>query len=139
MTIDVIILSYAKNDSIVEMNNNCINSLNSSSDSHKFNILLIETESTKEYRYPQENVKVIQPGIEFNYNKFLNIGFKECKNDWVLISNNDTIYHKNFLENMIDANQIDNDILSMSPMDDAWHRHKLFDKTNQIYYGYRTS
>jgi GT2 family glycosyltransferase len=139
MIIDVIILSYAKNDSIVEMNNNCINSLNSSSDLHKFNILLIETESTKEYKYSQENVKVIQPGIEFNYNKFLNIGFKECNNDWVLISNNDTIYHKNFLENMIVANQIDNGILSMSPMDDEWHRHKLFDKTNQIYYGYRTS
>jgi hypothetical protein len=76
MTIDVIILSYAKNDSIIEMNNNCINSLNSSSDLHKFNILLIETESTREYKYQQENVKVIQPGIEFNYNKFLNIGFK---------------------------------------------------------------
>lgn len=139
MTIDVIILSYAKNDSIIEMNNNCINSLNSSSDLHKFNILLIETESTKEYKYPQENVKVIQPGVEFNYNKFLNIGFKLCNNDWVLISNNDTIYHKNFLENMFDANQIDDKILSMSPMDDSWHRHKLFDKSNKIYYGYRTS
>jgi GT2 family glycosyltransferase len=139
MTIDVIILSYAKTDSIIEMNNNCINSLNLSSDVNKFNIILIETESTKEYNYQQKNVSVIQPKIEFNYNKFLNIGFKECKNDWVLISNNDTIYHKNFLENMIQANEIDNQILSMSPMDDGWHRHQLFDKSNQIYYGYRTS
>ncbi len=88
MTIDVIILSYAKTDSIIDMNNNCINSLNSSSNTHKFNIVLIETESTKEYKYEQENVKIIQPKVEFNYNKFLNIGFKECKNDWVLISNN---------------------------------------------------
>jgi hypothetical protein len=44
MTIDVIILSYAKTDSIIDMNNNCINSLNLSSDTHKFNIVLIETE-----------------------------------------------------------------------------------------------
>ena len=139
MTIDVIILSYAKTDSIIDMNNNCINSLNSSSDTHKFNIVLIETESTKEYKYEQENVKVIQPKVEFNYNKFLNIGLKECKNEWVLISNNDTIYHKNFLESLIDANNQDMEILSMSPMDDDWHRHKLFDKSISIYYGYRTS
>ena len=85
MTIDVIILSYAKNDSIIKMNNDCIDSLNSSSDQHTFNIFLVETESSKEYKYPQENVTVIQPGIEFNYNKFLNIGLKECKNDWILI------------------------------------------------------
>ena len=73
MIIDVIILSYAKNDSIIKMNNDCINSLNTSSENHKFNILLVETESTKEYKYPQENVIVIQPKIEFNYNKFLKI------------------------------------------------------------------
>ena len=139
MIIDVIILSYAKNNSIIKMNNDCIDSLNSSSENHKFNILLIETEPNKEYKYEQQNVRVIQPKIEFNYNKFLNIGLKECKNEWVLISNNDTIYHKNFLESLIDANNQDTEILSMSPMDDDWHRHKHFDKSISIYYGYRTS
>jgi len=139
MTIDVIILSYAKNNSIIKMNNNCIDSLNNSSDQHTFNIFLIETDSTKEYKYEQKNVTVIQPKIEFNYNKFLNIGIKECKNEWILISNNDTIYHKNFLESLLDANNQDPEILSMSPMDDDWHRHKLFDKSISIYYGYRTS
>jgi len=139
MIVDVIILSYAKTESIVEMNNNCINSLNSSSDEHKFNIILIETDSTKEYVYQQENVKVIQPGIEFNYNKFLNIGLKECKNEWVLISNNDTIYHKHFLENMFDIQKNDTTLLSMSPMDDTWFRHNTFDRLNPVYYGYRTS
>lgn len=139
MTIDVIILSYAKNDLIIKMNNNCIDSLNSSSDQHTFNIFLVETESSKEYKYPQKNVTVIQPGIEFNYNKFLNIGLKECKNDWILISNNDTLYHNNFLENMMLAHQYDNFILSMSPIDDTWFRHKDFDREELIHYGYRTS
>jgi len=139
MIIDVIILSYAKNDDIIKMNNDCINSLNDSTNEHTFNILLIETELEKKYEYDQPNVKVIQPGIEFNYNKFLNIGLKECKNDWLLISNNDTIYHKNFLEEMFKANVEDNEILSMSPMDDEWHIHMLLDKTKKIHYGYRTS
>lgn len=139
MIVDVIILSYVKDGSILKMNNDCINSLNSSSEDIKFNILLIETDWINEYKYTQPNVKVIQPKEEFNYNKFLNIGLKECKNDWVLISNNDTIYHKNFLEEMMVAHNHDNQILSMSPMDDDWHRHQTFDKKSDIYYGYRTS
>jgi GT2 family glycosyltransferase len=139
MEIDVIILSFAKNENVISMNNDCINSLNSSTKDFKFNILLIETESTKEYKYDQDNVKVIQPGIEFNYNKFLNIGLKECKNEWVLISNNDTIYHKGFIDKLIEENNKDKDLLSMSPMDDGWHRHKIFDKSNKVHYGYRTS
>lgn len=139
MVVDVIILSYVKDGSILKMNNDCINSLNSSSENIKFNILLIETDWINEYKYTQPNVKVIQPKEEFNYNKFLNIGLKECKNNWVLISNNDTIYHKNFLEEMMVAHNHDNQILSMSPMDDDWHRHQTFDKKSDIYYGYRTS
>lgn len=139
MNIDVIILSYAKNDEIISMNNNCINSINSSTENIKFNIFLIETDSTRKFKYTQENVKVIQPGIEFNYNKFLNIGLKKCKNDWILISNNDTIYHKGFIEKMFDAYNFDNEILSMSPMDDDWKWHKTFDKNIDVFYGYRTS
>ena len=43
------------------------------------------------FEYKQKEVTLIQPGIPFNYNKFLNIGLKKCKNDWILISNNDII------------------------------------------------
>lgn len=139
MTIDVIILSYVKNEDIFNMNLECISSLISSTEKHEFNIILIETEPTKTYNYPFKNVKVIQPNIDFNYNKFLNIGLKECKNEWVLISNNDTIYHKDFLEEMLIANSEDNELLSMSPMDDSWNCHKTFDKNKNIHYGYRTS
>jgi GT2 family glycosyltransferase len=139
MTVDVIILSYAKNDSIIEMNNNCINSINNSSKFHSFNIYLIETKSDQQFNYQQDNVTVIQPNEEFNYNRFLNIGLEYCNNEWVLISNNDTIYHPNFLEEMLIANKFDESLLSMSPMDDDWHVHKTMNKIYTIHYGYRTS
>jgi GT2 family glycosyltransferase len=140
MEIDVIILSYAKEDSIVNMNNQCIDSINDSTTEHKFNIILVETESTKTYKYYQDNVTVIQPNEEFNYNRFLNIALQHCKNEWVLISNNDTIYYKNFVDEMLRANEFDKELLSMSPMDDEWYIHKKnFDKTIDIHYGYRTS
>lgn len=121
------------------MNNECIDSINNSTTDHKFNIILVETESTKTYKYYQDNVTVIQPNEEFNYNRFLNIGLKYCNNEWILISNNDTIYHKWFLERLLEANEHDNELLSMSPMDDSWHRHALFNRDFDIYYGYRTS
>lgn len=137
--IDVIILSYAKSDNIINMNNDCINSLNNSTKDYKFNILLIETESTKEYKYEQKNVRVIQPKIEFNYNQFLNIGLKECKNDWILISNNDVLYHKEFMDKLIEANNKDKSLLSMSPIDNDCDTQKIFDRQIKIHYGYRTA
>ena len=100
MTIDVIILSYAKNDEIVQMNIDCINSLLDSTNTYSFNFIIVETEKDKLFNYPVENIKIIQPNESFNYNKFLNFGLDFCENSWVLISNNDTIYHKNFLEEM---------------------------------------
>jgi GT2 family glycosyltransferase len=139
MEIDVIILSYVKNDSVLEMNNECIDSINNSTKNHTFKIYLIETNKDRKFEYSQDNVVVIQPDEEFNYNRFLNIGLEHCKNEWVLISNNDTIYHENFIDKMIEANEFDKDLLSMSPMDDKWHRHKKFDKNIKIYYGFRTS
>ena len=139
MIVDVIILSYAKEDSVIVMNNECIDSINNSTTEHKFNIILVETESTKTYKYQQDNVTVVQPNEEFNYNKYLNIGLKYCNNDWILISNNDTIYHRWFLERLLEANEQDNELLSMSPMDDGWHRHALFNRDFDIHYGHRTS
>lgn len=140
MVIDVIILSYAKDESFEKMNEDCIKSLYNSTDQHKFQIYLIETNKEKEFKYEGcDTCEVIQPNCEFNYNKFLNIGLEHCKNEWVLISNNDTIYHKGFIEEMLKANKFDQSILSMSPMDDDWHRHNTMNKNIPVHYGYRTS
>lgn len=139
MVIDVIILSYAKNDDIFNMNVECIDSINRSSNEHQFNIFVVETEKEKKFSYPFANVNVIQPESEFNYNKFINIGLQFCKSDWILISNNDTVYHNNSIDELLRAHSIDNGLLSLSPMDDTWFRHNHFDRNKLIHYGYRTS
>jgi len=134
--IDVIILSLCKNDEIKQMNINCINSLNESTDNYIFNIILIETDSDNVHEYPQNNVTVIQPNEKFNYNKFLNIGLDNSKNDWVLITNNDTVYYNNFIDSMMSAHNNDPDLLSMSPMD-VYSEHQVsmgLDK--DVHYGY---
>lgn len=137
--IDVIILSYAKNDDIIKMNNDCINSIINSTHNYYFNIYLIETNQTNTYIYEQVNVKTIKPNEEFNYNRFINIGLGYCKSEWVLITNNDTLYFENFIEHMLNANESDENLLSMSPMDDTWFRHCQFNKNINIHYGHRVS
>lgn len=139
MEIDVIILSFTKDDKIFEMTNNCINSINDSTIDYSFNIVLVETDKSGKYKYVQKNVTTIVPEEEFNYNKFLNFGLENCKNDWILISNNDTVYHKGWLESMMEAHKVDNELLSMSPFDDKWYIHKSFDKNISIHYGHRVS
>lgn len=140
MEIDVILLSYTKNDYIYEMTKNCIESIINSEKDFKFKIYLIETDNTNKYSYDYDEVKTIIPNEEFNYNKFLNIGLEYCKNEWVLISNNDTEYINGWLTEMIKHYNNDNELLSMSPYCPIWHIHKTnFNVEQEIFYGNRTS
>lgn len=140
MEIDVILLSYTKNDNIFNMTKRCIESIINSEKEHKFNIFLVETEKSGKYTYDFKEVKTIVPNEEFNYNKFLNIGLKYCKNEWILISNNDTEYVGGWLTEMLKQHSKDNELISMSPYCPIWHVHKNnFKEKKEIFYGYRTS
>lgn len=140
MEIDVILLSYTKNDNIFSMTKRCIESIINSEKKYKFNIILVETEKSGKYTYNFEEVKTIVPNEEFNYNKFLNIGLEYCKNEWILISNNDTEYVGGWLTEMLKQYSKDNELISMSPYCPIWHVHKNnFKEKKEIFYGYRTS
>ena len=140
MEIDVILLSYTKNDTIFKMTKKCIESIINSEKEYSFNIILIETEKSGKYKYESKKIKTIVPNEAFNYNKFLNIGLKYCKNEWVLISNNDTEYKEGWLTEMMRQNQKDRNLLSMSPLCPIWKRHKNgFKNDREVYYGYRTT
>lgn len=140
MKIDVILLSYTKNDNIFNMTKRCIESIINSEKEYKFNIILVETEKSGKYTYDFKEVKTIVPNEEFNYNKFLNIGLKYCKNEWILISNNDTEYVGGWLTEMLKQHSKDNELISMSPYCPIWHVHKNnFKEKKEIFYGYRTS
>ena len=79
MEIDVILLSYTKNESIFKMTKKCIESILNSEKEYSFNIILVETEKSGKYNYDYEEVNVIIPNETFNYNKFLNIGLRSLQ------------------------------------------------------------
>jgi len=140
MDIDVILLTYTKDDRIYNMTKQCVESIINSEKNHNFSIKLIETEKTGKYRYDYDEVETIVPKEEFNYNKFLNIGLKYCTNEWILISNNDTEYVDGWLSEMLKQFEKDNELLSMSPYCPIWNVHKNnFKEKKEVFYGHRTS
>tara|TARA_Y100001938_G_C8097012_1_gene438808 strand:- start:3534 stop:4208 length:675 start_codon:yes stop_codon:yes gene_type:complete len=139
MIVDVVILSYTKDESLYEMTQNCIDSIINSEKDYTFNITVVETDKSGTYSYDRDNVTTIVPEGSFGYNKFLNYGINNSNNEWVLLSNNDTVYSEGWLSEMMEAHSVDGEILSMSPMDDSWFRHKVLDKNIDIRYGYEVS
>lgn len=117
MIVDIIILSNASNFQIFQMNLNCINSLLESEDKAEieFNIILVESNKDAKYRYPE--TQIIYPNEIFGYNRFLNIGLQYVKGDYHAFCNNDLIFHKNWISNIIEYNNLNPKVLSFSPID----------------------
>lgn len=110
--IDVIILSYMKSAREYKLTLDCINSLRCNT--IESNIILIETNpKIKNYKNSFNEDVLIIPEIEFNYNKFINIGLQKTKTNYILISNNDVIYDKNCLS--ILKQKLDEKYDSVSP------------------------
>jgi len=114
MSIDVICLTNTYDNSMYEVTNRVIKSVRISEKNVKFNIILLE--SNKETNFTYENVDVyIRPEEEFNYNKYLNIANEYLTSDWVLITNNDVIYQREWFSKILEIYNKRPDIESFSP------------------------
>jgi GT2 family glycosyltransferase len=117
MDIDVIMLTNSKDIESTMMTQRTIMSLHDSEANHKFNIHLVESGEDKKSEYESITKNYIFPSQTFNYNKFLNIALEYVTSDWVVITNNDVIYERNWFTEMMKVNEIRPDILSFSPRD----------------------
>lgn len=139
MEIDVIILSNTKDESYLKMTNACIDSLLNSSDTHTFKIQLFESNkiaNTQNLIYRQKEVTTVVPDEDFNFNRFYNLGLENCKNEYVLLINNDLVFQKNSVDTMITAFESDPDLMSVSPWEPTCHKGK-HRKAEPIMYGYK--
>ena len=77
--LSVIILSYAIDEDIYEMNCNALKSLfESESWTNDLQVLLIESKKDCAYTYPFPNVQALIPNEEFGFHKFFNIGINHA-------------------------------------------------------------
>ncbi|GGF38007.1 glycosyltransferase family 2 protein [Echinicola rosea] len=135
--IDIVILSYAKDESLRKTTENALESLMSSeSDSAvKFNVFVIESvKSQPRYNFP--NTVTIYPNKKFGYHKFMNIGIKMGTSPYVCICNNDLIFHKTWASEIVRAFENDPHLSSASPACSIHHPDHGIKINNGLLYGY---
>lgn len=105
MLIDVIMLVGSHDAEAVEMTKNAVNSLRES-ESIDINLIIVESQYSSLHDLIDAGIMYdadafVFPNEKFNYNKFLNYGAQYIKGDYVVISNNDVIFYKNWASNAI--------------------------------------
>lgn len=114
MTIDIIILSYAKTDELKSLTEQTISTLLASENETeiKFNVLVIESnKSLAPFQF--KGSKTIYPNEAFGFNKYLNIGIRETENEYVCLCNNDLVFRKNWARAILKVFNANNQIGSV--------------------------
>lgn len=115
--INVVIISYAKDDKLKQVTMDGIQSLIASESDIQFNIIVVESNPKVNYNhYP--HTYTIYPtiySITFNYNAFLNMGAKEGFTPYVFMANSDLIYEKGWASEVLKQMSLHPEISSASP------------------------
>lgn len=138
MHVDVIIPSKtsAKFQGMVSA---CIQTLRESEEHIKFNVIVVETEKDAPVDAGQD-ITITWPDEEFNYNKALNLGINASENDWIVLANNDLIFHRGWFSEILKVKEKHPNVQSFCPWNSHqnWHENRL-PKEGELFFGYRTS
>lgn len=121
LKLSIVILSYAIDKDIHEMNCRCIDSLLSSEEwiREELEIVLIESNKEITYTYP-DSVRVIIPNEKFNFHRFLNIGLHETKGDFIAFCNNDIVFQKGWCTAIKRVKEQHPKFMCFSPLDRSY-------------------
>ena len=116
--LDIVIISYAKDDYCKYLTKNCIFSILLSEENavDNFNIIVVESEPGVKWEYIAENVKTYEAPLPYGYHKFLNFGRKKENSQWVALCNNDLEFTTGWFTNILKASIENQDVLSFSPI-----------------------
>lgn len=128
MKVDIIMLSNTASHEHYCLTSNAITTINNSDPTVEFRIILMETQkelpASRQYKH-FNNVIVVHPDEEFNYNKYLNIGWsiiRDQPGDYVVFANNDLRFEYGWATQMDHAAKQENlDAISFLTLD--WWRH----------------
>ena len=117
MKLSVIILALTTSKELYQMTSDCVNSLFLSQSNMKIEVIIIESNknyAATEWQYPSV-VKVIIPDSDFNFHKFLNIGIRASKGEFIALCNNDLIFHANWFTEILHVKNTNPELKSFSP------------------------
>ena len=135
-----IILAHTTNEEIFSTNKTCISSFIQSTESTNeevnYEIIIVESNQNEKWCYPFKNLIQVTPETKFNFQKFLNIGLLQAKGKTLIFSNNDVIYDKYWLKNLLYVRRKNPKILSFSPFDPNSNKLPQNEKAKEIVLGY---
>ena len=137
VSIDILILSFAKDEHLKNLTIQTIDTLLASEDPEKihFNVLVIE--SNREIQpYQFENSTTIYPAEKFGFHKYLNIGIKQTISPYVCLCNNDLMFHKGWATEILNAMDNDPAMLSAVPYCPNFHKKEGFPENAPPFEGY---
>ena len=125
--LSVIILSYALDDDIYNLNKQAIESLLASETwvAGSLQILLIESNKENPYQYHYPNVEVLVPNEKFGFHRFFNIGIEHTDGEYIAFCNNDIIFHKGWFSAIREVADNHQRFLCFSPIDDSGDYPKM--------------
>jgi GT2 family glycosyltransferase len=137
VSIDIIILSYAKDEHLKSLTIQTIATLLASEDPEKIHFNVIVVESNKALQpYQFENSTTIYPAEKFGFHKYLNIGIKLTSSPYVCLCNNDLIFHKGWASEILNAMDNDPAMLSAVPYCPNFHKKEGFPLNAPPFEGY---
>lgn len=147
----IIMLANTSDDQMREMTNTALNTAYANKGNGvDLKCILVETNSNSP-GYEQDWVWTVYPHEQFNYNKFLNIGYRyswelfpdffpKVKNgdfgEYVVVANNDLVFHENWAEILISSMDDNADLDSVSPISPGWVYHSDINEEWRIHRGF---
>jgi hypothetical protein len=99
--VDVIILSRADTPQLGNMTQQTIDTCIAGANSLPVNVMVVEQK-----RHVYRHARTIYRPDEFNYNHFANLAAKLGSAPWIMVANNDLIFHDGWLHNLLAAGHI---------------------------------
>ena len=140
--IDVVIISWARNEELVQVTKDGIDSLVENDEGVTYHIYVVESNKDIKYEDMSEyqrkwmhTIETVYTDEPFGYNKYLNIGRRLGNSPYVALCNSDLTYEKNWATNIINEMERHN-ALSASP----WCPQTQGPNTphlHNVYVGYR--
>jgi|LakMenEpi03Aug12_release.lakeMendotaPanAssembly.Ray.scaffolds.fasta_scaffold375415_2 GT2 family glycosyltransferase len=119
--VDVVIVSWAKNDNLHQVTKKGIDSLLKSESNIRFHIYVVESNPDTKYDEYNQNefghtCRTIHPEDKtFGYHKYLNLGRKQGDSKYVVLCNNDLTYESEWASKIVEQMEQKPYILSASP------------------------
>lgn len=135
--IDIVILSFAKDENLKAITQQGIDTLLASEDPEHINFNVLVIESNKALQpYQFNGATTIYPDEDFGFNKYLNIGIKQTSSKFIALCNNDLIFYKGWATEILKAMDADPELMSATPYCSTFHTGAGFVPAGQVQEGY---